>query len=111
MAYSSQGEKRFLTGWWMLILALVVLSSIVLGALRYAGFFTSTLVERKVFEQSYQYQAGKAAADSTFGAQLVEIQTKLASPDLSPDLRASLEAKAASIRTLMRGNTNKAEGL
>jgi hypothetical protein len=91
-------DKKDFGSWWVWILALVILSVVALTALNYAGVIGKTIVEREVFEQSYQYTAGQKQKIATFQAQMAEIERQLASPDLDGQTRTNLEAQAASIR-------------
>ena len=77
-------EKTEFAGWWMWVLLLVVISAPVLGILNYAGMIGRTVVEREVFERSYQYTAAVAAQIALYEAQLAE----LAAMPETPGLRA-----------------------
>ena len=92
------GEKREFAGWWLWIVMLIGISLIAFAALNSFGVLTRTFVERKVFEQSYQKQAGDELKIRTFRAQLAEIERRLVSPNLSETERNNLEAQAAGIR-------------
>lgn len=91
-------EKKEFGGWWMWILTLSVLTIMVLTGLSYMGVLGKTVVERKVFEQSYQYSAGQQQKIATFQAQMAELERQLANPELDGQTRTNLEAQAASIR-------------
>lgn len=54
-------------------------------------------VERKAFENSYQYQEARATEVTTYTAQLAEIDRQLSDPNISEQQRAALEAKRAAI--------------
>ena len=90
-------EKKYFAGWWVFSLVLLILTIIVLTGLNYVGLIGSTIVERKVFENSFQYSEATKASIATFEAQLVEIGHKLSS-DLDDTTRTNLEASAAAIR-------------
>ena len=64
-----KSEKREATGWWMWAIAMVVIAMIVFGILNALGFVGYTMLERKVFEESYQKQASDDKACSTYNAQ------------------------------------------
>ena len=91
-------DKREVGGWWMWILGLVVVSVVVFGGLRYTGMIGQTFVERKVFENSYQYTAAQKARIATFEAQLAEIDTRLLSTELDGVTRTNLEATRSGIK-------------
>ena len=91
-------EKRAMGGWWMWILGLVIVTVVVFAALNYAGIIGKTIVERKVFENSYQYSAGQKQKIAIYEAQLAELKGRLASPDLDSGTRANIKAQASQIR-------------
>jgi len=91
-------EKKEVAGWWMWILMLVVVSSIIFTGLSYFGIIGKTVVERAVFEQSYQKKAGDKQKIAIFEAQLAEIMRKLSNSELDATTRSNLEASASSIR-------------
>lgn len=57
-----------------------------------------TVVERKVFENSFQRTAGLKERLATDEAALVELRAKLSNPNLDQNTRTNLEAQAAAIR-------------
>lgn len=89
-------EKKHVGGWWVWILCLIVLSSLVFGGMKILGVFG----ERVVFEQSFQYKEARKTEIATFEAQLAEIDRKLSS-NIDDSTRANMEAQAASIRILL----------
>jgi len=88
------------------ILGMVIIAVVVLGGLGFAldslGLFGRTVVERKVFENSYQRQASLKSRIATDEAVLAEIERKLADPNLGADTRRNLEAQAAAARIRIR---------
>lgn len=91
-------EKKEVGGWWMWILMLTVVSIIVFTGLSYFGIIGKTIVERKVFENSYQYTAGQRQMIATYEAQLAELNTKLANPELDATTRSNMEGQVSAIR-------------
>ena len=89
-------EKTEFAGWWLWVLGLVIISIIALAALNAAGILTRTVVERKVFEQSYQKQEGDRERLATFRAQLAEIETRL-SGQIDETTRSNLEAQRSAL--------------
>lgn len=83
------------------LLVVVVVLSIVGFGLNSLGLFGRTVVERKVFEHSYQKQAGLKAEIATYQATLAEIERKIANPNLDANTRSNLEAQASAIRIKM----------
>lgn len=104
---SMRGERREFGKWWMWVLGLVVLSGLILTLLGYAGVFTQTVVERKVFEESFQYSEARKSEIATYEAQLAEINSQLADPALDENTRRSLTAQKSAIS--VRLNTAKAK--
>lgn len=73
--------------------------------LRSLGLWGGTVVERKVFENSYQRSEGLKSSIALDEATLAEIEAKLEIPGLDNNTRANLEAQAAAAR--IRINTAK----
>lgn len=91
-------EKKEFGKWWMWVLALTVVTVLIFTAMSYAGIFGKTVIERKVFENSYQYHAGQEARMNILEAQLEEINRQLTNTELDQTSRTDLESKAAAIR-------------
>lgn len=87
-------DKKYFAKWWFWILALIVVTTLVLGGLRIAGI----IGERIVFEQSFQYKEARKSEIAVFEAQLVEINRQLASTTLDENTRVNFESQAAAIR-------------
>ena len=90
-------EKKAFGKWWVWILVLLIPTILIFTGLRYAGLVGGTYIERKVFENSFQYSEATKASIATFEAQLAEIDHKLSS-DLDDTTRINLEASAAAVR-------------
>jgi 5-bromo-4-chloroindolyl phosphate hydrolysis protein len=93
-------DKKEFGSWWLFITGLVIVSSILFTILHYVGFVGSTVIERKVFEQSYQKQAGDSSRQRHYQAQLADINSRLVS---SPN-DADLLAQRAMLRIQIKGN-------
>jgi hypothetical protein len=91
-------EKKELGKWWLWGLGLLIVSGIIFTVLGYAGIIGQTVVERKVFENSYQRSEGYKAKINMLEAQLVELENQLNNPELNETTKSNLEAQAASIR-------------
>lgn len=77
----------------------VVLFLFVLGfGLNSLGLFGKTVVERKVFENSYQRSESIKSQIATDEAALAEISRQLANPALDDSTRYNLEAQAMAAR-------------
>jgi len=97
-------EKKYFGGWFVWILFLTIFAGIILTGLSYFGIIGQTVVERVVFENSFQYKEARKTENNVFTAQLAEIERKLAEPSLDTLTRANLEAQAAGIRIQMAGS-------
>lgn len=87
--------------WWIIGIIAVVVTVIVLSTVSYVGVFTSTVVERKVFESSYQYSEARKTEIATYEAQLIQINSQLSNQNLSDSERSALEGQTASINVLL----------
>lgn len=90
-------DKKMFAGWFWWVFLMLVASGVIMAAIGYGHLFVNTIVERKVFESSYQYQEARKSAVSTFEAQLVELNHKLENPNLDSDTRTNLEAQVSAI--------------
>lgn len=70
-------DKKEVGKWWIFGISLVVLTVIVFAVIGYVGKVSDTIVEREVFEQSYQKQAGDTARMRTYRAQLAAIESRI----------------------------------
>ena len=91
-------EKKDFGKWWIWILLLTIVSIVAFTGLNYVGLIGGTIVERKVFENSFQYSEARKMEIATFEAQLTEIEHKLSSDSIDSETRENLEAQAAGIR-------------
>lgn len=93
----TQETKEFWRWFWIAIAAIIVLSIVGFG-MNSAGLFGRTVVERKVFENSYQRTESIKAQIATDEAVLAEIERKLRNPELSESTKANLEAQSSAAR-------------
>ena len=91
-------EKKEFGKWWMWVLFLVVVTVLVIFAFGSLGIFTQTVVERKVFEQSFQYSEARKLEIATYEAQLAELRGKLSNPNLDAGTRANIDAQIMAIQ-------------
>ena len=83
----------------MPLFLLVMIFMAILGfVLNSLGLFGRTVVERKVFENSFQYSESRKSEIATFEAHLSEINRKLSSGDIDASTRTNLEAHASALR-------------
>ena len=87
-------EMSMFKKWWYMILFLVVISAITFGVLGYFNKITSTIVERNVFEQSYQKKAGDSQRMSTYRAQLAQVNRRLSTENDSEIVKQLMNQKA-----------------
>lgn len=92
-------EARW-TMWKFLPLALtaLVILLVVGFVIRVVGVYGSTVVERKVFENSYQRSESLKSQIAIDEATLAEIKHLLTNPDLAANARRNLEAQASAAR-------------
>ena len=95
-------EKKAILGWSLVVLGILVFLFIFFSVLNYTGFFADTFVERKVFENSYQYSEARKTAIATYRAQLAETEAALENPNLTEDERANLVKQLAVLRVQLR---------
>jgi 5-bromo-4-chloroindolyl phosphate hydrolysis protein len=93
-------QKRYAFGWVAWGIGILILLSVVGFVLNSAGLFGHTVVERVVFKNSFQYKEARESELTTYEAQLAEINSKLADPNLDENERKTLEAQKASINVL-----------
>lgn len=86
--------RRFLP----LFLGVVAVLAVVGFGLNSLGLLGRTVVERKVFEQSYQRSEALKSQIAVDEATLVEIKRKLTNPNLDQNTRVNLEAQASAAR-------------
>lgn len=94
---SMREERREFSRWWWWILGLVIVTGLIFSILGYVGVFTKTVVEREVFEQSFQYSEARKSEIATYEAQLAEINSQLADPSLDASTQRSLKAQKSAI--------------
>jgi len=99
--FSSKEEKEAKRIFWkifMMIVVAVVVLSVLSFAIKSLFFVGETVVERKVFENSYQRQESLKSEIAINEAALIEINGKLSNPNLDADTRFNLEAQASAAR-------------
>ena len=96
--YDMREERREGTKWWLWVMGLIVLTTIVFAGLKYAGVFTDTVVEREVFEQSYQRTEAINTQIATLEAQKTELVAQLQNPNLDEATKANINSQLAAIR-------------
>lgn len=100
-------EKKEFGKWWVWLVFLCVGTMTVFAGLNYVGLVGKTVVERKVFENSFQYSEARKTEIAIFEAQLVEVDRKLTNSDLTKTTRTNLEATASAIRVQLSAARRK----
>lgn len=95
---SSQIARFALTRFLPLFIGVLVVLAIVGFTMRSLGYWGGTIVERKVFENSYQRSESLKSQIATDEAAIAEIDRKLSNPNLDADTRYNLEAQKAAAR-------------
>ena len=97
-------DKKEFGGWWIFMVALVVGTVIVFAVLNATGKIGNTIVERKVFENSYQRSESMKAREAAYRAQLAAVNARIQTLPIgtySPDLQAQKAMLETQIRTTM----------
>jgi hypothetical protein len=100
-----ESEKSYFGGWWVWVSMLIMVTMIAFWGLRAVGLIGKTIVEREVFEQSYQYSEARKSEIAMFEAQLAEIDRRL----MSDSTNEGLHAQAAAIRIQLATARSKAQ--
>ncbi len=95
-------EKKEFGAWWMWILGLVVIAIIILSATGYLGKLTGTILERKVFENSYQRSEGKKSQIATYNAQIASLNSQLLNPKLDAGTIANINAQLKALNIQLK---------
>jgi len=90
---------------------LFILGFILLVGVIIFGFVTKsalkvgdTVVDRVVFEQSYQRSEAKITQRKLYQAQILEINNKLMNPNLDKNTKYNLEAQKSGILVMLNGS-------
>jgi hypothetical protein len=102
-------ERREGLKWLFWGLGICVILGILLWVLSSAGLIGRTVVEREVFERSFQYSEATKRQIATYEAQIEEINVQLASPDLDTRTRQNLNAQRSAIRIQLKAAQERGE--
>lgn len=80
-----------------LFLMVIVLLSVIGFTTRSCSLLGNTIVEREVFENSYQRSEALKSSMSIFRAQRMAIESKLLNPNLDENTKFNLEAQLSAI--------------
>ena len=93
-------QKKYFRRWWLWFTLLIILTGVILIGLNYVGIIGQTIVEHKVFENSYQkYEADKTAS-TIYAAQLSQLRVKLNNSTLSESAKIEIKAQIDAITIL-----------
>jgi hypothetical protein len=90
-----------------MFLGVIVLLTLLGFGFRSMGLWGGTVVERKVFEASYQRSEAIKSQIATDEAVLAEIQVQLSNPNLDPSTKTNLQAQAAAARVRIAATKGK----
>jgi hypothetical protein len=99
-------EKKYFGSWFVWVVILLIGALVVFTCLDYVGIIGRTVVERKVFEQSYQKKAADSDSLSTYDAQLSILRRRLRREDLSREERDNIQAQIDAITILKSTKSN-----
>ena len=91
----------------LILLAALILCGIGGFILHSIGVIGNTVVEREVFEASYQRSESLKSQIATEEANIAELERKLTNPNLDADTRANLEAQMSAARIRLQTARNK----
>lgn len=97
------GEKIDFATWWFFTLGLLIISGLVFVSLNYLGIIGETIVERKVFENSYQKHEADKTAKTTYRAQLSSLRARLNNPNIDEKTKNEIQAQINAINILFAG--------
>lgn len=66
-------EKKYFAGWWLWLIFLIIIAALIGSILKYTGMIGTTIVERVIFENSFQYKEGMKQRSSVLESSLSEI--------------------------------------
>ena len=87
---------------WVFVMFFVIITSIVFGIMGYFGKFTNTVVERKIYENSYQYSQGKKEEIATLEAQIEVLEEKLLNPKLNNETKREIRNQITALEARLR---------
>lgn len=90
--------KSLIWKWGLALVGVLLVSSVAFGLLRYARIIGTTVVERVVFEQSFQYKEANKARANLMNAQISELEAQLLNPNLEDSIRPNIEAQLSVLR-------------
>jgi len=92
-------EKKYFASWWMWI-SFLMISAAIIFALNSIRLIGRIVVERKVFEQSYQKQEADKTALTTYSSQLAQLRGKLNNPNIDAGTRVEIKSQIDAILIL-----------
>lgn len=90
-----------------IFLIVVLIFGGVAAGTRYLGMWGTTVVERKVFENSYQRSEALSSEIAKNQATIAEIESQLKNPNLDENTRYNLNAQLSAARIRLQTAENK----
>lgn len=91
-------EKKIITSWWFYFLGLILITIIFGSFMKYFGMIGKTVVERVVFENSYQRSETMKSREMGYLVQLSQVNSMLAT-ETDPEKINYLKAQEAMLNT------------
>lgn len=91
-------EKKIITSWWFYFLGLILITIIFGSFMKYFGMIGKTVVERVVFENSYQRSETMKSREIGYLVQLSQVNSMLAT-ETDPEKINYLKAQEAMLNT------------
>lgn len=107
--HNMREERREARRWWFWGIGLIAAAAIIFTTLNYAGVFGGTVVERVVFEESYQRSAGLERQIATYNAQIAELEGQLINPNLDDAAKANINSQLAALRIQLKAAKAEAD--
>jgi len=99
-------EKKEFGGWWLFTLGLIVISIVVFAILNYNGKVFGTMIENKVFQESYQRKSGLDAERARYEAELAKVNFLLMY-EKNVNVIKNLKAQKAMLEVQIETNKRK----
>lgn len=91
-------ERSEFAKWWFWILMLIIAATIILFPLGVFSRIANTIVEREIFEQSFQYDQAREKEIATYRASIAEMEVQLLNPNLAASDKRNIEVQLAAVR-------------
>jgi len=99
-------EKQEFGKWWIFVTSLFGISLVMIVLLNLFGILGKTLVEEKVFSNSFQRKAGLDEERARYEAELAKVNSLITNTRDLKEIK-ELQAQKAMLEVLIRTNENK----